>query len=107
MALALGIGANSAVFSVVNAVMVRPLPYANSERLVTVNSNTKMFPDMSLNLTWPAFERVRKHVSSLDQSAVYWAQSKTITDRGEPQLLEISAVSDEFFNQLGALPRLA
>ncbi len=106
LVLALGIGANSAVFSVVNAVMLRPLPYASSERLVSVNSNSKMFPDMSLNLTWPAFERVRKQVSSLDQSAVYWAQAKALTGRGEPQLLEISAVSDEFFNQLGALPRL-
>jgi putative ABC transport system permease protein len=103
--LALGIGANSAVFSIVNSVVLRPLPYANSERLVSVNSNTKMFPDMSLNLAWPAFERVRKDVSSFEQSAVYWAQAKVLTGWGEPQLLEIAAVSNEFFEQLGVRPR--
>ncbi len=106
LTLALGIGANSAFFSIVNAVMLRPLPYADSERLVRLGSKTGMFPDMSLNLTWPVFQKVRKQVSSFEQSAVYRGQSKALTGRGEPQLIEIAAVSDRFFEQLTVRPRL-
>ena len=106
LTLALGIGANSAFFSIVNAVMLRPLPYVDSERLVSLRSKTGMFPDMSLNLTWPVFQKIRKHASSFEQSAVYWDQSRAFTGGGEPLLLETTTVSDQFFEQLGARPQL-
>jgi predicted permease len=104
LTLALGIGANSAVFSVMNAVILRPLPYRDSERLVTLNSKTGMFPDMTLHLSWPAFQKVRAQVSSFQQSAVDLSQSKVLTGRGEPQLLQVASVSDGFFEQLGTRP---
>jgi putative ABC transport system permease protein len=104
LTLALGIGANSAVFSVVNAVILRPLPYKDSGRLVILNSKTGMFPDMTLYISWPAFQKVRAQVSSFQQSAVDWSQSKVLTGRGEPQLLQVASVSDGFFEQLGTRP---
>ena len=106
LTLALGIGANSAVFSIAHAVLFRPLPYTNSERFVSVSSKTGMFPDMTLNLSWPAFEAVRRQVTSLEQSAGYWEQWKALTGHGDPQLLQVAAVSDEFFEEFGARPRL-
>jgi predicted permease len=99
--LALGIGANSAVFSVVNAVILRPLPYADSERLVNLNSKAGMFPDMTLYLSWPGFQQVRAGVSSFQQSAIDWNQPKVLAGRGDPQLLQVDGVSDGFFEQLG------
>jgi predicted permease len=99
--LALGIGANAAVFSIVNAVILRPLPYKDSERLVVVNSKTQMFPEMTLGLSWPAFQKIRERAPSFQESAVFLQQSQALTGRGEPQLLETAAVSADFFGQLG------
>jgi predicted permease len=106
LTLALGIGLNSAAFSIVHAVLLRPLPYADSERLVSVNCKTAMFPDMTLNLSWPAFQRVRALVGSFSESAIIWNRSRALTGGENPALLEVAAVSDEFFEQFGARPRL-
>jgi len=106
LTLAIGIGANSAVFSIVNAVMLRPLSFADSSHLVSVNAKTAMFPDMTMNLTWPAFQKVQQQLTSFNQSAVYWSQSKAFTGRGDPQLLDTTAVSADFFTLLGVHPRL-
>jgi putative ABC transport system permease protein len=106
LTLALGIGANSAVFSIVNAVMLRPLPYQDSQRLVSVSSKTGMFPDMTLNVTWPAFQAMRNQVTSFERSAAYRTQSKALTGRGDPQLLEVAAVSDGFFEELGTRAKI-
>ena len=95
--LALGIGANSAVFSIVKAVILRPLPYKDSQRLVSVKSKFGMLPDMDLNLTWPAFEKIPTPVSCFEQSAFYWQKSMALSGRGDPELLQIASVSGQFF----------
>ena len=106
LTLALGIGATSAVFSVVNAVMLRPLPYTDSQRLVMVNVKAGMFPDMDLFLSWPTFQAIRDQARSFEQSAVYWTESKALTGRSDPQLLEVAGVSPDFFPELGARAEL-
>jgi putative ABC transport system permease protein len=106
LTLALGIGLNAAAFSIVHAVLLRPLPYADSERLLSVSSKPAMFPDMTLNLSWPAFERVRAQVGSFSGSAAYRSRPKTLSGRENPALLETAEVSDRFFEQFGARPRL-
>jgi putative ABC transport system permease protein len=106
LTLALGIGATSAVFSIFNAVMLRPLPYKDSSRLVMVNVKAGMFPDMNLFLSWPTFQAIREEARSFEQSAVYWTQSKALTGRGDPQLLEVAGVSEDFFSELGAKAEL-
>src|SRR6185369_11245250 len=72
IALALGIGANSAIFSVVNSVMLKPLPYADPSRLVSVEYVNVAKPERELNGVSPAdFWDVREQSNSFDQLAAH------------------------------------
>jgi predicted permease len=100
LALALGIGANTAVFSVVNGVLLRPLAYAQPDRLaVILHSGT--FPVSPADyLDWKA------QAHSFDGIGAAQVWGATLTDRGEPEKLEGVQVSPDLFPLLGASPRL-
>jgi predicted permease len=102
LTLAMGIGANTAIFSVVNAVLLRPLPYKNSARMITVHTKTAMFPQFELASSWPAFQSIRNRADALEDSSAYWTTDRTLTGQGEPAVLDVAAVSTDFFRQLGA-----
>jgi putative ABC transport system permease protein len=106
IALALGIGANSAIFSVVNAVLLRPLPYKDPERLVMVwEDDTKHgYPNDT-----PA---AANYIDWRDQNKVFEGmaatadQSFNLTGTGDPERLDGKRVSANFFDLLGVAPRL-
>jgi len=102
LTLALGIGANTAIFSIVNAVVLRPLPYKDSSRIVTFHTKTSMFPAFTLPLTWPAFQEVRAQASPLEEVSAYWQSDRTLTGRDQPEVLGVTGVSSGFFEELGA-----
>lgn len=106
LTLALGIGANTAIFSVVNAVLLRPLPYKDSARMIIVHSKTAMFPTFEVGSSWPAFEAIRNRADALEEASAYWTAEKTLTGEGEPAVLEVTAVSGDFFRQLGAQAKI-
>src|SRR5947199_6778414 len=101
LTLALGIGANTAIFSIVNAVVLRPLPYKDSSRIVTFHTKTAMFPNFTLPLTWPAFQEVRGQSTLLEETAAYWATDRTLTGEDQPEVLRVTGVSNGFFEELG------
>ncbi len=101
LTLALGIGANTAIFSIVNAVILRPLPYKDSSRIVTFHTKTSMFPAFTLPLTWPAFQELRAQATPLEEAAAYWEADRTLTGRDQPEVLPVTAVSSGFFEELG------
>jgi predicted permease len=104
--LALGIGANTAIFSIVNTVILRPLPYKDSSRILHISTHTSMFPTFSLGLSWLNLQQLRSQVSSLEETAAYSDTEKTLTGSGEPTVLAIAAVTDGFFEEFGATSQL-
>ena len=101
--LALGIGANAAIFSAVNAVLLRPLPYPEAERLVVVNHVWKGQPAVVSPQNFLDFETETK---SFDALAVYDTDGATLTGRGEPVQLPTGETSASFFEVLRVTPTL-
>jgi len=99
LTLAVGIGANTAMFSIVNAVLLRPLAYDDADRLVSIWGHTAAFPRGLL--TYREYEEIRKQSSALDDLALYLPQSVNLTGVSEPQRLVGIFASGSFFNVLG------
>jgi putative ABC transport system permease protein len=105
IALALGIGANAAIFSVVNSVLLRPLPFADPDRLMIIRE-TKLpqFPEFSVSpgnfLDWQKQNTVFERLVAISGSAF------NLVGAGEPERLQGQRVSDGFFAMLGAAPQI-
>ncbi|HEV8497295.1 MAG TPA: ABC transporter permease, partial [Gemmatimonadaceae bacterium] len=104
--LALGIGLNTAIFSVAYGVLWRPLPYPNADRLVIIPSAQHTVTGVKTFETWPPFsyEGLRRRVRTLDHLAAYTSADVPLTGRGEPLQLPALEVSPNFFATLGVNP---
>jgi putative ABC transport system permease protein len=103
LTLALGIGANTAIFSVVNAVLLRPFPYKAPERLVTVQE--RVAGGAGFSPSYPNFADWRIQNTAFDSiAAVRSNESFNFTGAGEPERLQGRIVSAEFFSTLGINP---
>ncbi|MCI0432043.1 MAG: ABC transporter permease [Gemmatimonadetes bacterium] len=98
--LALGIGANTAIFSVINAVLLRPLPYQDPGDLVTIQHR---YPSLDLDASVSAggFRDYRDRTRSFSGVAVQSAWAANLTGYGEPLRILASRVSADYFNTLG------
>src|SRR6266513_1933449 len=99
LTLAIGIGANTAMFSIVNAVLLRPLPYAHADRLVSIWGRTASFPRGLLS--YKEYEEIRSQSRTLDTLGLYLGQSVNLTGVDEPQRLVGIFASGSFFDVLG------
>src|SRR6266498_3259835 len=104
--LALGIGLNTAIFSVAYGVLWRPLPYPNADRLVIIPSAQQTETGAKTFTTWApvSYEALRRRVTTLDQLAAYSSINAQLTGRGEPRQLNALDVSPNFFATLGVNP---
>ena len=100
--LALGIGANAAIFSVVNAALLRPLPYADPNRLVFLTEDLPNVPQLSIS--YPNFLDWREQNKVFSGIAAIQFRSLNLQGTGEPERLEGRSVSAEFFDVLGVRP---
>jgi putative ABC transport system permease protein len=107
--LALGIGANTAIFSVVNAVLLRPLPFDDPSRIMQVwhVPPAKSFPGMTMFSVSPAnYLDWRSQSSSFEQMAAYGFRSFTVGGKERPEALQAAAVASDFFPLLRVAPHL-
>jgi putative ABC transport system permease protein len=101
--LALGIGANSAIFSVVNGVLLKPLPYPEPERLVGVFHATE---GQRAVMSGPNYTDIARSASTLENAAAISTGRMILTGEGEPTRLSIAEVSASLFSVLAVRPEL-
>jgi predicted permease len=104
--LALGIGATTAIFSVVNTVLVRPLPYKDSDRLAQIHTITPKFPEFQLGNSKPAFDDMQSGIHAFEAMAIYQEKSANLTAPGAPEEIDTAAISADFMPLLGVSPAL-
>ncbi|HEX6728796.1 MAG TPA: ABC transporter permease [Pyrinomonadaceae bacterium] len=104
--LGLGIGANTAIFSVVNAVLLRPLPFKEPDRLVMIWGFVPQYAQTTdkMPTSAPNYLAVAKESKTFDQLAAFRSWSWQLTGSGEPQQLQGVRVSANFFEAVGVSP---
>ena len=106
LTLALGIGANTAIFAIVNGVLLKPLAYPEPERLVLV---TSQFPDMGFDQFWispPEFLELQERSRSFRVLGAYTTGEGNLGTRERPRRVRAARVSADFFDALGVAPLL-
>src|SRR5262245_11096428 len=91
LALALGIGANTAIFSVINAVLLQPLPYEQPERLVFLNETSKVMDEISIS--YPNFTDWRNQNTVFEKIGVYNRSSYNLTGSGDAERIIVAQMS--------------
>ena len=89
--LALGIGANAAIFSVINAILLRPLPHAQAQRIVFLSETSEQIPDMSISMA--DFNDWRKQNTVFEGMMPYQSDDVVLTGRGEPERLRLRRIT--------------
>jgi len=101
-ALALGIAANTAVFSVVNAVLIRPLPYPDSDRIVVLWENNQKEGWNRTGVSGPTYLDWLEQATLFEEMSLHEPGSGTLTGQGEPVQVPGMRVTPNFFRLLGA-----
>ena len=106
LTLALGIGANTAIFSVVHAVLLRPLPYANGDRLVEIRQQRPKIGNANVGVSVKEVRDYRAQTESLDAVVEYHQMNFNLLGRGEASRVQTGVVSANFFDVIGVTPIL-
>jgi predicted permease len=104
LTLALGIGANTALFSVVNGVLLNPLPFPNPDQLISLYGKTAQFDQGSIS--YPNFLDWQKDNHSFSSLGAFRTEEYNLTGQGEPERLHGHMISADFFPALGIKPLL-
>ena len=98
LTLAIGVGANTAMFSIVNAVLLRPLPYAHGDRIATIWARTPT--NRQSLISWDEFVECRQQSTSFDAVGLWLGQSVNLTGTNEPLRILGNFVTGSFFDVL-------
>ncbi len=103
LTLALGIGANAAIFTVTSALLLRPLPYHDPQQLISLETKTKT---TDYGGTLLRYELLRDHNQSFQSIAAWADDNLNLTGRGEPLQVPVARVTPNFFTALGVQPQI-
>lgn len=107
LTLALGIGANTAIFSVVNTVMLRPLPYPDADRLVLLNETAENRGRLEMmSVSWPDYLDWRQQARSFQYLGIFRGQNLTLTGFDQAERLNGAMASSDIFAAMGIHPLL-
>jgi predicted permease len=101
VAFAVGIGSATAIFTVINGVLLRPLPYANSERFVTVYGTNTTAPNTQMAMSIPELRDYQQQTASFDAFGWFRPATYHLTAPGEPQFVAGAAVTPALVRELG------
>ncbi len=104
--LTLGIGANTAIFSVVNATLLKPLPFHNPGELVELNADLRGLGAHNVGFSVPELEDLRDRAGIFTAVSVVWRTTANLTGGDRPDRLDALGVSPNYFSILGAQPQL-
>ena len=104
--LALAIGANTAIFSVLYPALLRPLPYKQPDRLVTLGENRRQLPCCSYASSYPDYQDWKRTAKSFESLAGFFDDSFILTGNGDPKTIFSVMVTPDFFSTLGVRPLL-
>ena len=106
LTLALGIGANIAIFTVVNAVLLRPLPFPNPDRLVRIAADARATNGRNIGLSQPELDDLRDRAGIFEGVTALWPVSASFVGGERPERIEVMVTSANYFRLLGAAPQL-
>jgi putative ABC transport system permease protein len=106
LTLGLGIGANTAIFSVIHGVLLKPLPYADSDRLVLVRQSAPLIGRDDVGVSIKEYYTYREQATDFDGLVEFHQMNFDLLKRGDPDRVAVGVVSPNFFNVLGIPPIL-
>lgn len=104
--LGLGIGANTAIFSVINGVLLKPLPYEHGDRLAIVRQSAPLSGQAQMGVAIAEYYDYREQAKVFDGLVEYHQMNFDLLNRGEPDRVDVGVVSHDFFDLLGIRPVL-
>src|SRR5215213_5312452 len=106
LTLGLGIGANTAIFSVIHGVLLKPLPYADSDRLVLVRQSAPLAGRADVGVSIKEYFTYRDEAADFEGLVEFHQMNFDLLKRGEPDRVNTGVVSPNFFHVLGITPIL-
>jgi putative ABC transport system permease protein len=101
LTLALGIGANSAIFSVVNAVLLRPLPYQQQERLLFLSGENLQTKTPGILMSFTKYQQIAQQSRTLESTTAFYGTTMSLLTGREPEAVNAGRTTHEFFKVLG------
>ncbi|MGA8220436.1 MAG: ABC transporter permease [Candidatus Acidiferrales bacterium] len=104
LTLALGIGANAAMFSITNAVLLRPLPYPGADRLVAITMEDPSRGIVGINISYTRLTLLQQQSRAFESVGAYTPSSTSLTTHGSPEEVSAAIATGNFFEVLGVAP---